>query len=137
MGKHVVVPCSMDLRKLASLVGHGSKSKPYPPVNISILTKIGSKMGGAPTQKWDPIGFDPLPLSKSPPKWWVKGKPPRFLTLIASGCEPGVLYGYQAARQGPLPMGLKPALPLLLIGKANPVQNKAKQDTGGLLPCGP
>ena len=27
----------------------------YPPVNIPIPTKIGSKMGGAPkTQKWDP-----------------------------------------------------------------------------------
>ena len=33
-----------------------------PPVNISIPTKIGSKMGGAPkTQKWDPMGFDPQP----------------------------------------------------------------------------
>ena len=25
---------------------------PYPPVNIPIPTKIGSKMGGAPTPKW-------------------------------------------------------------------------------------
>ena len=31
---------------------------PIPPVNIPIPTKIGSKMGGAPTPKWDPIGFD-------------------------------------------------------------------------------
>ena len=45
---------------------------PVPPVNISIPTKIGSKMGGAPTNrlkwvvnsptpKWDPIGVDPRP----------------------------------------------------------------------------
>ena len=32
-----------------------------PPVNIPIPTKIGSKMGGAATPKWDPIGFDPQP----------------------------------------------------------------------------
>ena len=25
-------------------------------------TKIGSKMGGAPTPKWDPIGFEPWPM---------------------------------------------------------------------------
>ena len=31
---------------------------PVPPVNIPIPTKIGSKMGGAPTPKWDP---DPQP----------------------------------------------------------------------------
>ena len=31
---------------------------PVPPVNIPIPTKIGPKMGGAPTPKWDPIGFD-------------------------------------------------------------------------------
>ena len=35
--------------------------KPVPPVNIPIPTKIGSKMGGAPTPKWDTIGFDPQP----------------------------------------------------------------------------
>ena len=29
-----------------------------PPVSIPIPTKIGSKMGGAPTPKWDPMGFD-------------------------------------------------------------------------------
>ena len=28
-------------------------------MNIPIPTKMGSKMGGAPTPKWDPIGFDP------------------------------------------------------------------------------
>ena len=33
-----------------------------PPVNIPIPTKIGSKMGGAPTPKWDPFGFDPQPI---------------------------------------------------------------------------
>ena len=34
---------------------------PVYPVNIPIPTKIGSKMAGAPTPKWDPIGFDPQP----------------------------------------------------------------------------
>ena len=33
---------------------------PVSPVNIPIPTKIGSKMGGAPTPKWDPIGVDPV-----------------------------------------------------------------------------
>ena len=32
---------------------------PVPPVNIPVPTKIVSKMGGAPTSKWDPaIGVD-------------------------------------------------------------------------------
>ena len=33
------------------------------PINsdLSIPTKIGSKMAGAPTPKWDPIAFDPQP----------------------------------------------------------------------------
>ena len=40
---------------------------PVPPVNIPILTKIGSRMGGAPTPKRDPIGVDPQPcLSPCP-----------------------------------------------------------------------
>ena len=30
-------------------------------MNIPILTKIGSKMGGTTNPKWDPIGFDPQP----------------------------------------------------------------------------
>ena len=34
----------------------------WPSMNIPIPTKIGSKMGGAPTPKWDPIGFEPRPL---------------------------------------------------------------------------
>ena len=34
---------------------------PVPPVNIPIPTKIGSKMSGAPTPKWGPIGIDPQP----------------------------------------------------------------------------
>ena len=34
---------------------------PVPPANIPIPTKIGSKMGGAPTPNWDPIGFGPRP----------------------------------------------------------------------------
>ena len=33
----------------------------YPPVNIPIPTKIPTKMGGAPTPKWDFMGFDPQP----------------------------------------------------------------------------
>ena len=33
----------------------------YPPVNIPIPTRIGSKMGGAPIPKWDPIGFEAWP----------------------------------------------------------------------------
>ena len=32
--------------------GHGSKIQLVPPVNIPVRTKIGSKMGGAPTPKW-------------------------------------------------------------------------------------
>ena len=36
---------------------------PLPPVNIPSPTKIGSKMGGARTPKWDPIGFDQTALS--------------------------------------------------------------------------
>ena len=31
---------------------------PVPPANIPSPTKIGSKMGGASTPNWDPIGFD-------------------------------------------------------------------------------
>ena len=32
----------------------------WPWVKIpSLAVKIGSKMGGAPTPKWDPMGFDP------------------------------------------------------------------------------
>ena len=38
---------------------------PVPPVNIPIPTKIGPKMGGAPTPKWEPIGFDPQPSETS------------------------------------------------------------------------
>ena len=44
---------------IAPTSGHGSKS--VPPVNIPIPTKIGSKMGGAPTPKWDPMSFDRQP----------------------------------------------------------------------------
>ena len=32
--------------------------KPAPAVNIPIPTTTGSKMGGAPTSQWDPVGFD-------------------------------------------------------------------------------
>ena len=37
--------------------------KPVHPVNIPTPTRIGSKMGGAPTPKWDPIRFDPQPFA--------------------------------------------------------------------------
>ena len=55
---------------------------PFPPVNIPIPTKIGSKMGGEFTYqpKWDPIGVDPRPRYKTtngilgfprlPPELW-------------------------------------------------------------------
>ena len=46
--------------------GNGHGSNPVPPVNIPIPSKIGSKMGGAPTPKWAPIGFDPRPNRGSP-----------------------------------------------------------------------
>ena len=36
--------------------------KPVTPVNIPIFTNISSKTGGAPTPKWDPIGFEPQPV---------------------------------------------------------------------------
>ena len=47
-------------RQVSHSSGHGSKARtrskhPNP------TTKIGSKMDGAPTPKWDPIGFDPQP----------------------------------------------------------------------------
>ena len=38
--------------------------KPVFPVNIPISTQIGSKVGGAPTPKRDPIGFNPQPDGK-------------------------------------------------------------------------
>ena len=56
--------------------GHGSKSETLFPVNISILTKIGSKLGGEFTYhpKWT-IGFDPQPY----------GEPQKRLLLLALG----------------------------------------------------
>ena len=44
--------------------------KPVPPVNIPIPTKLGSKMGGAPTPKGDPIGFDPQPHANQEYEKW-------------------------------------------------------------------
>ena len=41
---------------------------PVPPVNIPIPTEIPeipTKMGGAPTPKWDPIGVDPRPYQRN------------------------------------------------------------------------
>ena len=53
----------------------------YLPVNIPIPTKIGPKMGGAPTPTWDPIGFDPQPRVQvsaltdfSTPVWLSNGR---------------------------------------------------------------
>ena len=37
---------------------------PVPPANIPSPTKIGPKMGGAPTPKWDLGGFDPQPYGR-------------------------------------------------------------------------
>ena len=42
----------------ATTHGYGSTLKIVPPVNIPIPTKTGSKMGGAPTPKWDSMGVD-------------------------------------------------------------------------------
>ena len=41
---------------------------PVPPVNIPLPTKIGSKVGGAPIPKWDPIGVDPQSNAKGSPQ---------------------------------------------------------------------
>ena len=38
---------------------------PVPPVNIPIPTKIGFNISGAPIPKWDPIGFEPWPSTRS------------------------------------------------------------------------
>lgn len=35
-----------------------------------------------------------LPVSKSPSKWWVKGKPPQFLTLITPRKDPNTDTSY-------------------------------------------
>ena len=44
-------------RLLGSMAQMAMGQNPVPPVNIPIPTKV-SKMGGAPTPKWDTIGFD-------------------------------------------------------------------------------
>ena len=64
---------------------------PVPPVNIPIPTQTGSKMGGAPTPKWDPIGFDPQPfygpmdLEKDPTgvTWQPRRCSPRLASIEA------------------------------------------------------
>ena len=57
--------------------GHGSKPKSYPQVNIPISTKIGSKMGGAPTPK---MGYH----------WFL---PTAVAQIGAPGAEAGQLRG--------------------------------------------
>ena len=39
----------------------GQKPNRTPSEHPNLTTKIGSETGGAPTPKWDPIGFDPQP----------------------------------------------------------------------------
>ena len=68
---------------------------PLPPVNIPIPTKIGSKMGGAPTPKWDTTGFDPqsslpegswkLPWNRLRSVTWKSGAPQQ--TRSRSACH--------------------------------------------------
>ena len=62
---------------------------PVPAANIPITTKIGSKMGGAPIPKWDPIGFEPWPNPKvlatlpwNPPKGRLKMVPGNFWLIF-------------------------------------------------------
>ena len=59
-----------------------------PPVNIPIPSKIGSKTGGAPTPKWDPIGFDNHSQIKSPrlsePRQALDSKRNIHLVLVVS-----------------------------------------------------
>ena len=47
---------------------------PVPPVNIPIPTIIGSKMGGAPTPKWDPISLDRPYLKTPSARLWSQKK---------------------------------------------------------------
>ena len=61
VARHVVFTIDHNCREgyftsiqamLALDIAMGQNQKPVPPVNIPIPTKIGSKMGGAPTPKW-------------------------------------------------------------------------------------
>ena len=83
--------------------------KPSPPVNIPIPTQMGSKMGGAPPPKWDPIGFDLEPTDSSVKKLAngeAKASPGEAPALEAHGRHPwpggGTLSSWLAKR------GLKP-----------------------------
>ena len=52
----------VDLKRNSFVTGDMAMGQnPVPPVNIPIPTKTGPKMGGAPSPKWDPIGFEPWP----------------------------------------------------------------------------
>ena len=59
-------PGQATIHKPIRVISPWIKSQIVPPVNIPIPTKIGSKMGGAPTPKWDSIGFDPQPQCTAP-----------------------------------------------------------------------
>ena len=50
-----------DCGALETRLSHDQRGQMAISVNIPIPTKIDSKVGGAPTPKWDPIGFDPQP----------------------------------------------------------------------------
>ena len=62
------------------------------PLNIPIPTKIGSKMGGAPTPIWEPIGFDPQPYSLQQTSWRHSG----ILRVPACLCLTSLCLGLRA-----------------------------------------
>ena len=71
-----------------------ARGQKLPPMNIPIPTKIGSKMGGAPTPKWDPIGFDPQPSRAShPPHRTFAIRPPTRSEASAAGPAEGLRLG--------------------------------------------
>ena len=59
------LPGRFTLRRIHGICGHGSKAKSLAPSeHPNPTTKVDPKMGGAPTPKWDTIGFDPKPCHK-------------------------------------------------------------------------
>ena len=86
--------------------------KLVPSVNIPIPTKIKTKMGGAPTPKWDPIGLDnhshfwqgesPIFIFTYPTtKFWLSRHPTRICRGAAS----------QSGQGSCTPVSLEPASP--------------------------
>ena len=73
---------------------------PVPPVNIPIPTKIGSKMGGAPTPKWDPIGLDPQPVGISSfGRFWSPGSALQEANAVISAQKVGFDVDIEAKKQ--------------------------------------